>query len=258
MLWEHKNKTAAAVLFTFFIMVGTYNSVVINSESQLNGKNIKLVKRLDEVYGNVKAGREVAASISWRKIKPAATETTVTVVRPMPVLTRKKVESHQSAPTSDAATVNSEPAQAALQEELSLQLVEVINPAKWKDGLKPADFSGSLESSNGMIESLNVSLPNGGFSVAFAEMTGNVFEYDHEGEVYSGMIYQVDDKSYMVSLTNGPYEGTRLKFNTAPVETETYTAEHTLPAGPDLVVEGQMTDAQMQEHGYNFNQQQTM
>jgi hypothetical protein len=57
-------------------------------------------------------------------------------------------------------------------------------------------------------------LPNGeGVSVSFSEMTGNVFEYDFEGELYSGMMYQVDQNSYMVTLTNGPLEGTRLKFS---------------------------------------------
>jgi hypothetical protein len=61
---------------------------------------------------------------------------------------------------------------------------------------------------------LNVSLPNGeGLSVSFSEMTGNVFEYDFEGELYSGMMYQADQSSYIVTLTNGPLEGTRLKFN---------------------------------------------
>jgi hypothetical protein len=59
-----------------------------------------------------------------------------------------------------------------------------------------------------------VSLPNGeGLDVSFSEMTGNVFEYDVDGEVYSGMMYQVDQHAYMVTLTNGPLEGTRLRFS---------------------------------------------
>ena len=41
----------------------------------------------------------------------------------------------------------------------------------------------------------------------------NVFEYDVNGEVYSGMMYQVDQNAYMVTLTNGPLEGTRLRFS---------------------------------------------
>jgi len=42
-----------------------------------------------------------------------------------------------------------------------------------------------------------------------------VFEYDINGEIYSGMMYQVDQKSYMVALTNSPLEGTRLRCSSA-------------------------------------------
>jgi hypothetical protein len=68
-----------------------------------------------------------------------------------------------------------------------------------------------------VIESLEVSLPGTEkLSVAFREMSGNVFDYDFGGELYSGMMYQVDTNSYVVTLTNGPLEGTRLKFDGAP------------------------------------------
>jgi hypothetical protein len=48
--------------------------------------------------------------------------------------------------------------------------------------------------------------------ISFSEMTGNTFEYDLNGQIYSGLMYQVDQNSYMITLTNGPLEGTRLRF----------------------------------------------
>jgi hypothetical protein len=67
-----------------------------------------------------------------------------------------------------------------------------------------------------VIENLIVSLPQGeGITVSFSELAGNVFEYDINGEIYSGMMYQVDQKSYMVALTNSPLEGTRLRCSSA-------------------------------------------
>jgi hypothetical protein len=272
MIWEHKNKSFAGLVLGFMVITGTYNSVVINSESELNGSNVKLVKRLDEVYGNVKSGRVVAASVSWKKVAPAPQQQKIAQVNPVP----RQVQREQARPAV-AAPAASEPAQAAIQTDLNLQLVEVVNPAKWKDGLKAEDFQGSLETNNGTIESLNVSLPGGGFSVAFAEMNGNVFEYDHDGDTFTGMIYQVGDKSYMVSLTNGPFEGSRLKFNIAEeADRGSYAHDDSAPAAsnetevyagaqlqendrPDLVTDGQMSDEEMQRHGQNFQQsEQTM
>ena len=65
-------------------------------------------------------------------------------------------------------------------------------------------------------------------------MTGNTFEYDLNGEIYAGMMYQVDQGSYMITMTNGPLEGTRLKFtgDVNPAQTEAYLAEaHNVEVG---------------------------
>lgn len=199
---------------TLFTVTGTYNAVVINSESYLASTDLKFVKRLDELYGVTVSGRD-AASIQWQKL-PALRQ-------PMPEVRPIQV-------TQDISTVSAAPApsfqeevvpQAAVQEELSLNLVEVINPKKWQNGLNNSQFTGNLTTNQGVIESLEVSLPNGeGVSVSFSEMTGNVFEYDYDGELYSGMMYQVDQNSYMVTLSNGPLEGTRMRFTSAGSEAE--------------------------------------
>lgn len=200
-------KFISFVAVTLFLVTGTYNAVVINSESHISGDEIKFVKRLDEIYGVTVPGREVAASMTWKKIgsAPVVAQSQVRVTQP--TLTESSSSNSESAPVAETA---------AVQEELTLSLVEVINPKKWQNGVPAGQFNGSLSTNNGVIENMTVSLPNGeGVSVSFSEMTGNVFEYDLDGELYSGMMYQVDQNAYMVTLTNGPLEGTRLRFSSS-------------------------------------------
>ena len=203
-----RNKSIAVVAVALFLVTGTYNAVVINSESHLAGTDLKFVKRLDEVYGVTISGRDVANSVSWQKLAPAQINHQ-RLINHRPII--QEVSVAHSSPEVQA--MEEAPTEAAVQEELSLNLVEVINSKKWQNGLNNSQFNGSLTTNNGTIESLNVSLPNGeGVSVSFSEMSGNVFEYDLDGNVYSGMMYQVDQNSYMVTLSNGPLEGTRMRF----------------------------------------------
>jgi hypothetical protein len=110
------------------------------------------------------------------------------------------------------------------------------------------------------------------------KVVGNVFEYDLDGETLSGMIYQVDQTTYMVTLTNGAFEGTRMKFSTgeAPVQFEQEVAPAQevvagtdVPVGqfgsdngygqevnPDAAMQAQATEfveGQPATGGYNFN-----
>lgn len=228
MNWGKSNRLMAFTFTTLFVLTGTYNAVVINSESHIDGSDVKFVKRLDEIYGVTVQGREVAATVTWQKLGPAKT-----VQQPKQIVqTIRKVEAapQTSAPVEEAPV-------AAVQEELSLSLVEVINPKKWQNGLPNTQFNGSLTANQGVIEELSVALPNGeGLSVSFSEMTGNVFEYDFNGELYSGMMYQVDQHAYMVTLTNGPLEGTRLRFSSmqpgeAQANTEAALAQNNVDIG---------------------------
>ena len=218
----YKNKTFAFLAVLMFIGTGTYNAVVINSESHLAATNVRFVKRLDEIYGVTVAGREVAASMNWQKLTPQQVAQHKAQVVPQVV---QSVSTVDSAPVANDTVI---PA-AAVQEELSLNLVEEINPKKWQQGLNNTQFNGSLATNNGVIETLNVSLPNGeGVSVSFSEMVGNVFEYDLDGELYSGMMYQVDQTAYMVTLTNGPLEGTRMRFAVDTPAVEQQPVQETL------------------------------
>ena len=102
---------------------------------------------------------------------------------------------------------------AVITQDLELDLVEVFNSKLFKAGLSKDDFSGKVYASNGVIESLEVSLPdNQSIEVGYAEMAGNVFNYEIDGQSYSGMMYEVKKGQYMVTLANGPYQGTRMKF----------------------------------------------
>ncbi len=253
---KNKNKTIALAIAGLFVLTGTYNAVVINSQSDMTTTEIKFVKRLDEVYGVTVAGRDVAASVKWQKLSKVPT-----IAKNIPQVNPSSVT---------ASAVESIPA-ASVQEELTLSLVEVINQKKWQQGLPAAQFNGSLTTNNGVIENLAVSLPNGeGVSVSFSEMTGNVFEYDLNGELYSGMMYQVDEKAYMVTLTNGPLEGTRLRFSSqSPAEEQNQTqqalAESNIEVGTfgsepvqtqEVAVE-QMVQNDQQVQGFNLDQTPT-
>ncbi len=190
----------------FLCVTGSYNAFVINSESIISGTDIRFAKRLDEVYGVIVSKREVANTMAWQKLSVKQ----ASIYKTRGVLSDKLL---QEVGSSEVAQQPEGIAQAAVQEELSLSLTGVINPRKWQQGLNNSQFSGSLSTNQGVIESLSVSLPNGeGVSVSFSEMSGNVFEYDFNGELYSGMMYQENQNSYIVTLTNGPLEGTRLTF----------------------------------------------
>jgi hypothetical protein len=230
MSWGNYHKrTFAALALGLFVVTGTYNSIVINSESNLASSDVRFVKRLDELRGITVAGREVAASISWQKLTPNQVAQ-VKVIKPRFI--EQSVKTASSAPSSAPESAPT----AAVQEELSLNLVEVVNPKLFANGVPQGQFNGSLSTNNGVIESLSVSLPNTeSLSVSFLEMSGNVFEYDYGGELYSGMMYQVDQGSYMVTLTNGPLEGTRLRFQTEsqvdPAQVQEALAQNNIETG---------------------------
>lgn len=228
MNWFYKKRTMSFLAMLLFVVTGTYNAIVITSESHLNGADIRFVKRLDEMKGIIEPGRLVATGVQWQKLAP--TPVAMKNLRQIPVVqeVRTVVSSSQTVAEPSAPA-------AAVTEELNLNLVEVINPKKWQNGLPLDQFSGSLSTSNGTIDSLNVALPNGeGVTVSFSEMNGNVFEYDLEGEVYSGMLYQVDKSSYMVTLTNGPLEGTRLRFIGEPSQEQLQESQNQLLGNTEM------------------------
>jgi len=255
--FKHKKKFAFFAIGFAFAVVGIYNSVVLNADSSISSAKYDFVKRLDEVYGVVTPGRMVANDMEWKKIAPPVR---VNLSQSAPIIS-------QSVSTIASAGDNQEvpefvPAEAAVKEELDLTLTEVTNQARWPQGLTNSQFSGNLTTNNGSIESLNVSLPNGdGISVSFSEMNGNVFEYELNGEVLSGMLYQVDQYSYMVNLTNGPMEGTRLRFaasNAAELQAQdAQNLAQNQDTQPQQLAEEQKFDQQAQQESLAPQQQET-
>jgi hypothetical protein len=200
-----------------FIVLGIYNSVVINSDAFMDSQNVKFVKRLDEINGITTKGRQLANAGEWVKLKALPQNT---VKSPMLQDKLQLISSSSRKEVIASNNLDTTEAQAAIQEDLSLELVEVFNAKKYQQAPKASDFSGQLTATDGVIDSISVSLPNSeSISISFAQMVGNVFEYDYNGQVLSGMLYQMDKTSYMVTLTNGHFEGTRLKFQ-AKAETQ--------------------------------------
>ena len=233
---KNNNKIIVFTLAGLFALTGLYNAVVINSESHL--ADAKFIKRLDEFHGVTISGRELAGAPSWQKLAPLK----MGPKKALPVVAAKvETKSSDVAPAFEP--------EAAVKESLSLNLVEVINPKKYANGVPAGQFNGSLATNNGVIESLNVTLPGSeNVSVAFSEMTGNVFEYDFNGEIYSGMMYQVDQGAYMVTLTNGPLEGTRLRFSTeTPAVEQQITQEKLAENNIEVGSFGSESHAEIQE-----------
>lgn len=193
-MMSKKNWTVFGLTF-LFAAAGIYNSVIIESHSSLDSSHYSLVKRLD-AGGMNRPARMVASTIRWEKLKPVAPQKQVAQIAQV---SRDVVQ--------EAAPIESS------REDLNLSLVEVINPAKFKDGLASSDFSGVLTTNGSQIETMEISLPQGlGVSISYSEINGNVFEYEMNGETFSGMLYQVDQNAYMVSFTAGVMAGTRLRF----------------------------------------------
>ncbi len=270
MKWAQSKKKAFTFLaVTALVISGTYNSVMVNSDSFMNEQDVRFVKRLDEVYGVVKVGRQFASTKpQWVKLSHKQVTEVAKNLVPAPA---PKIQVAQASAPSAPAPVETA---AAVQEELDLNLVEITNPKKYQGVVPASMFSGNLVAADGRIESLSVSLPNGeGLSINATEMVGNVFEYDLDGETLSGMIYQVDQTTYMVTLTNGSFEGTRMKFSSgaAPVQFEQevapaqeFVAGTDVPVGqfgaeevnPDAAMQAQaveFVEGQQAVQGFNFN-----
>ncbi len=197
----HQNHSPILGLLAAFALVGTYNAVVINADTSIQA-GPHSSKRLDEIYGVTLPGRDLAGSKAWTKLSakddPAPSPT---VKRALPSTEREEQDEPAPAITAD----------------LVLPLTEALNPTRWPKPLPSSDFQGTITTTNGVIENLTVSLPGvEEISVTYAELTGNVFQYDYEGMVYSGLMYQADENAYIVTLTNGPLEGTRLRFSHLP------------------------------------------
>ncbi len=209
------SKVTLTIMGGALFLSGTYNTFIFNSKSFSKHAGVKLVKRLDELEGEVIKGKR---ENNWKDLTVAKANKVIKakplIVEAVPV--RKIVEEKPIQETVRAVkplenqVVSAEP---IIRKRLDLGLKEFYNAKLFKKPLTAAQFSGSLYTNDGMIESLEVSLPGGkSINVSYAEMRGNIFQYEVDGEQYSGMIYEAGKGNYMVNLTNGPFADTRMKF----------------------------------------------
>ncbi len=176
----------SGVYNAFFVDFRVETSAIDNHNFKL--KKLRVVKKTRKTYSRK---RVVARSGYSRKRK---------------AIVKKAVENSRN-------EISSSHQKAHIQHELNLSLKEFFNPKMYKKVLKSDQAHGSLAARDGVIETFEVSLPNGEEIVGqFSEMNGNVFTYDHEGHLYSGLIYQSGNSAYSVTLVNGPYKGSKMKF----------------------------------------------
>ena len=196
-----------------FTVLGVMNSIIVDKRVFLNNDlNIKFAKRLDDISGEFVVGRTAASIPQWSAVDSIA---------PAKVIPKKKAKSKhaiqiaQKVKTISSAPVASNAPRPAVENTPDLELTGgFYNKQPMKNG---AGFKGSARVTNGVIEGLDVTLPDGNtFSIDINErMIGNVFKYEDSEtrELKSGLFYKVRQGSYMLTLTDdSKYNGMRLEF----------------------------------------------
>lgn len=208
-----KTKTSKFTYLFFMTLclvgVGVYNSYNNNIFVE-QSLDYKPVKRLDELNGKIKVTKTVPMAKPVRKVVVKKKSTKIHKLSKKLTL-RKKIN------TKKAKKVAKKPdLRPLIQGELNLIPTTVFNPARGEQ-IKMG-ISGNLQMTEGIINSLNINLPTGESLEISSnrEMSGNVFQYFDRNydQEFSGMLYQISKRSYMVTLTNQPgYEGMRIQFD---------------------------------------------
>jgi len=242
-------KFSSLAATSLMLGLGVYNALFINSTSFMDQKHIVFIKRIDEINGRLIAAQK---PMKWEELaQPVQKITKPAVANKMAVV--KNVAS-KVVKAQNAVEQQNQVVEAVIKNDLDLSLNEFFNSAKMEKH-SAGDYSGHLVASNGMIESLEVSTPDGEVYISQVEMRGNTFEYEADGQKQSGMIYEVAQGSYMVTLTDGPLAGTRMKFsgNVDGSEVAEAPAPTVTPA-TDVQLNAENTKPeQVEQFGFNFN-----
>ncbi|MBT4792414.1 MAG: hypothetical protein HON90_12655 [Halobacteriovoraceae bacterium] len=205
-----------------FVVSGSMNSIVINKKAFLkNDLNIKFAKRLDDMKGEIVIGRMAASIPSWRTPTKS-----LTIKKEAPVkkaINKRAIKIANKIRAKQAITQTNNLPAAAIKSTQPLSLTGGFYNKKPLD--QTASFSGNAKVTDGVIETLSVTLPDGeSFSVnSNIRMVGNVFEYEDSNtrEMRSGLFYVVKKGHYMVTLTDdSSFSGMRLEFMNNKVERE--------------------------------------
>lgn len=196
------NKTLTMTMliaFSIFLISGIYNTFIVDFSVDTDSFNAYKFSIKNTKY------KKIVSYASTRKRSLARANYS----KKRKVIVKKATENSRQ----EISPVNQ---RAHIQDEIDLVLKEFFNPKLYKKVLSSNDAEGSLRAKDGIIESFEIALPNGEqVTGQFSEMNGNVFTYDHEGVMFSGLIYQSGNNAYSVSLVNGPLKGSKMKFVTA-------------------------------------------
>lgn len=224
------------LLITLAIIIsGVHNSLDFNQNS-FEYDEFAHIKSLEDLTDDMEIAQN-KKSFQFDKSQPVAKK----------IIAKKKV----SKKTTKAKVAESvmEEAPAYIQDDISLDLIEYYNPNKFSSILKVGEgnnsVTGVLEAANGVVEKIDVTLPDGeSLFVEYGEMKENRFNYTVNGAKLRGIIYKIDAQSYMVSLDEGPYAGTRMKFKNSRELDTTY----------DMPVDGKIVEASImaQDKGFTF------
>lgn len=190
----NKKKTALIISFSLTAMIvfnGFWNSSKM--EGKVLSQELTASSQLD-FSGRAK----VEQKFEQRTFKKVSQKSVQKVIS-------KKVE-----PELNTVSIEQKP---VIEEDLSLNLVEFFDP-KTNDGvLGSQQVRGRLNVVQGQIQELSFDLAHGPrVSLSSSSFQGNNFRYTYEGREHRGMIYPLNKNEYMVTLSDGPLSGARLKY----------------------------------------------
>lgn len=195
--------TSLGVATVALMASGAYNSMLMGDNSFMTEvSEIKFAKRLDEINGKVVVGR-MAASTTWHQMQA-----------PKKVEEIKETIASQKQESKEEVVQVAEIPEPAITDDLELSLSNVFH----KKPLEKGAFSGSARTVDGVVEEINVNLPDGNvININTRDrMAGNVFTYEdaETRERKSGIFYEVKEGTYMINLTNdSKYAGVRMEFS---------------------------------------------
>jgi len=188
------------VLATAVLLNGFLNSSEMENKA-LATLDAQSIKRIDELNGDFQRGEKRFIEVKAPKVEKAPKAIVAEV---------KKTEVKREVRRVIREYKLTEP---AIRNDVDLQLVEYYNPNGAGKVLYQDQIEGQLVVRSGEITDLSFSLDeNSQIRLDSDEFKGNSFAYYAEGERFEGQVYPISRTSYMLTLTNGPHSGVRMKF----------------------------------------------
>lgn len=188
------------VLATAVLLNGFFNSSEMENKA-LATLDAQSIKRIDELNGDFQRGERRFIEVEAPKAEK---------VEEVIVVEVEKTEVKKEVKRVIREYKLTEP---AIRNDVDLQLVEYYNPNGAGKVLYQDQIEGQLVVRSGEITDLSFSLDEDSqVRLDSDEFKGNNFSYYAEGERFEGQVYPISRTSYMLTLTNGPHSGVRMKF----------------------------------------------